>query len=247
LPARPAWPGHAPTGSRSRAAPAHWGDEDVVQPSGFELRLAGKLARSPDITAIADQHVHVVQPIRIIHGKLVVFGEGNLISNQISACCPAASQDGMIVLLTISVDGRGARVRSIHYLPIWVRLPATWCSPPTARGAPTPPTPQTCANRYTRGSGEQIPSQVLRDCADPDTAWNTSARRTEILKAGHDPRWQLPHRRRPTWALTRRGNGPSLRLRQAGNPAAGPPDPPLQRRLIERGGGRGDDPAQRQR
>jgi poly-gamma-glutamate capsule biosynthesis protein CapA/YwtB (metallophosphatase superfamily) len=68
----------------------HWGDEYVAQPSSFQLRLAGRLTRSPDITAIVGQHVHVVQPIRVVHGKLVVFGEGNLISNQTSACCPAA-------------------------------------------------------------------------------------------------------------------------------------------------------------
>jgi Bacterial capsule synthesis protein PGA_cap len=101
----------------------HWGDEDVTQPSSFQLALAKKLTRSPDITAIVGQHVHVVQPIRIIGGKLVVFGEGNLISNQTSACCPAASQDGMIVLLTIRVASRGARVTFIHYVPIWVRHP----------------------------------------------------------------------------------------------------------------------------
>ncbi len=101
----------------------HWGDEDVVQPSSFQLGLAEKLTRSPDITAIVGQHVHVVQPIRILGGKLVVFGEGNLISNQTSTCCPAASQDGIIVLLTISVDSRGARVTFIHYVPIWVRHP----------------------------------------------------------------------------------------------------------------------------
>ena len=101
----------------------HWGDEDVIQPSSFQLGLAKKLTRSPDITAIVGQHVHVVQPIRILNGKLVVFGEGNLISNQTSACCPATSEDGMIVLLTISVDSRGARVTFIHYVPIWVRHP----------------------------------------------------------------------------------------------------------------------------
>ena len=50
-------------------------------------------------------------------------GEGNLISNQTSACCPAASQDGMIVLLTITVDSRGARVSFIRYVPVWVRHP----------------------------------------------------------------------------------------------------------------------------
>jgi len=101
----------------------HWGDQYTAQPSSSQLQLASTLTRSPDITAIVGQHVHIVQPIRIIHGKLVVFGEGNLISNQTGTCCPAASQDGMIVLLTITVDSRGARVTFIGYVPIWVRHP----------------------------------------------------------------------------------------------------------------------------
>jgi len=101
----------------------HWGDQYVAQPSSFQLALAGQLTRSPDITAVVGQHVHIVQPIRILNGKLVVFGEGNLISNQTSACCPAASQDGMIVLLTITVDSRGARVTFVRYVPVWVRHP----------------------------------------------------------------------------------------------------------------------------
>jgi hypothetical protein len=65
----------------------------------------------------------VVQPIRKLNGKLVVFGEGNLISNQTVACCPAASQDGLIALLTIRVRGNHARVTFVHYVPIWVRHP----------------------------------------------------------------------------------------------------------------------------
>lgn len=101
----------------------HWGDQYVTQPSSFQLALASKLTRSPDITAVVGQHVHIVQPIRMLNGKPVVFGEGNLISNQTSACCPAASRDGMIVLLTITVDSRGARVTLIRYVPIWVRHP----------------------------------------------------------------------------------------------------------------------------
>ena len=39
----------------------HWGDEYVAQPSSFQLRLARRLTRSPDITAIVGQHVHVVR------------------------------------------------------------------------------------------------------------------------------------------------------------------------------------------
>jgi hypothetical protein len=101
----------------------HWGDENVAQPSAFQIQLARTLTASPDITAVVGQHVHIVQPIRRINGKLVVFGEGNLISNQTSACCPEASQDGMIALLTIAVDGHGARVTQIRYVPIWIRHP----------------------------------------------------------------------------------------------------------------------------
>jgi poly-gamma-glutamate synthesis protein (capsule biosynthesis protein) len=102
----------------------HWGDENVPQPSRFQLHLAGVLTRSRDITAIVGQHVHVVQPIRRINGKLVVFGEGNLISNQTSACCPEASQDGLIALLTIVVDNHGARVTKVRYVPIWIQHPS---------------------------------------------------------------------------------------------------------------------------
>lgn len=101
----------------------HWGDEYVAQPSRFQLRLASRLTRSPAITAIVGQHAHVVQPIRFMNGKAVVFGEGNLISNQTSACCPAATQGGMIVLLTITVSSRGARVTLVRYVPTWVRHP----------------------------------------------------------------------------------------------------------------------------
>jgi len=110
-------------GAKAVIVNLHWGDENVAQPSSFQLALASELTRSPDITAVVGQHVHIVQPVRILNGKLVVFGEGNLISNQTSACCPAASQDGMMVLLTITVDSGGARVTLIRYVPIWVRHP----------------------------------------------------------------------------------------------------------------------------
>ena len=68
------------------------------------------------------QHAHVVQPIRRVSGLWVVFGEGNLLSNQTAACCPAASQDGMLVRLHLRV-GQRARVERITYTPTWVRHP----------------------------------------------------------------------------------------------------------------------------
>lgn len=111
-------------GARVEIINIHWGDEDVQAPSAFQIHLAKVLTRSPYITAVVGQHVHIPQPIRKINGKLVVFGEGNLISNQTSACCPTASQDGLIALLTIEVDARGARVTFVHYVPIWVQHPS---------------------------------------------------------------------------------------------------------------------------
>ncbi len=101
----------------------HWGDEDVSQPSSFQLRLASALARDPDITAIVGQHVHVVQPIERVHGKLVVDGEGQLLSNETAACCPIETEDGMLVFLHIVVNGGHSRVAGISYMPTWNRHP----------------------------------------------------------------------------------------------------------------------------
>jgi poly-gamma-glutamate synthesis protein (capsule biosynthesis protein) len=119
---------HAARVARRRGAQVvivnfHWGDEFVAPPSSFQLSTAEALARDPDITAIVGQHVHIVQPIERVHGKLVVFGEGQLLSNQTAACCPVETQDGMLVFLHIVVHGDRSRVRSITYMPTWARHP----------------------------------------------------------------------------------------------------------------------------
>jgi poly-gamma-glutamate synthesis protein (capsule biosynthesis protein) len=101
----------------------HWGEEFQARPSGFQSDLAAALAGDPDITAIVGQHVHIVQPVRRVGGKFVVFGEGNLLSNQTSACCPPQSQDGMLVFLHLAVQGATSKVQSISYMPTWVRHP----------------------------------------------------------------------------------------------------------------------------
>jgi poly-gamma-glutamate capsule biosynthesis protein CapA/YwtB (metallophosphatase superfamily) len=101
----------------------HWGDEFHAAPSAAQRRLARALTRADAITAVVGQHVHVVQPIRWMHGKPVVFGEGNLISNQTSACCPQGSQDGLIALLDLSASATGVHADRVRYLPIHVRHP----------------------------------------------------------------------------------------------------------------------------
>ena len=101
----------------------HWGDENSTEPSGSQLELARLLTASPLVTVVVGQGPHVVQPIRRINGKFVVFSEGNLVSNQSPlAGLPAETQDGLIALLDFVADGEGVRVERVRYVPIWVRL-----------------------------------------------------------------------------------------------------------------------------
>jgi poly-gamma-glutamate capsule biosynthesis protein CapA/YwtB (metallophosphatase superfamily) len=106
----------------------HWGGEILpeyqVEPSSGQLALVKKLTASPNVTAIVGQGPHAVQPIERINDKYVVFSEGNLISNQSpEAALPASSQDGLVALLDLVVDGAGARVEGVRYVPVWVRHP----------------------------------------------------------------------------------------------------------------------------
>jgi hypothetical protein len=101
----------------------HWGDENVVAPSAAQRSLAAALTRSPAITGVVGQHVHVVQPIRRVGSKLVLFGEGNLLSNQTPGCCAPGSQDGIIGLLRLRFTRGHAVLRRIDYVPTYVRHP----------------------------------------------------------------------------------------------------------------------------
>lgn len=101
----------------------HWGDEYRAAPSAAQLALVDRLRRVRAITAIVGQHAHVVQPIRRLGGRFVVFGLGNLISNQTAACCPAASQDGALAILHVRIGERRSRVVKVRYVPTFVRHP----------------------------------------------------------------------------------------------------------------------------
>jgi poly-gamma-glutamate capsule biosynthesis protein CapA/YwtB (metallophosphatase superfamily) len=101
----------------------HWGSEYVHEPNAQQLALARALLRRRVADVIVGQHAHVVQPIRRISGRFVVFGEGNLLSYQTSRCCPAAAQDGLIAILHVRTAGATARVTAVTYVPTRVRHP----------------------------------------------------------------------------------------------------------------------------
>ncbi|MDQ5834161.1 MAG: CapA family protein [Actinomycetota bacterium] len=102
----------------------HWGIEYQHEPSAFQREVARQLTASPDVTAVIGQHVHVVQPIKRVNGKPVVFGEGNLLSNQTANCCVPESQDGMVVVLDVRAGPEGVSVNSVRYVPTEVAHPS---------------------------------------------------------------------------------------------------------------------------
>lgn len=98
----------------------HWGAEYVHEPTIDQQTLARRLVGSRAIDLILGHHAHVVQPVARIKGRYVVYGMGNLLSNQSSDCCPLAAQDGVLVRVRVrEVAGRLKAVR-VLYSPTWV-------------------------------------------------------------------------------------------------------------------------------
>ena len=111
----------------------HWGSEYVHEPNLQQRDLARYLLRRRVVDVIVGQHAHVVQPIRRVAGRFVVYGEGNLISAQTTACCPGESQDGLIAVLHIRAVGTNAQVTGVDYVPTYVERPSFVVQPVGAR------------------------------------------------------------------------------------------------------------------
>jgi poly-gamma-glutamate capsule biosynthesis protein CapA/YwtB (metallophosphatase superfamily) len=101
----------------------HWGSEYVRDPTPEQRRLARSLLRTGLIDAVLGQHAHVVQPIRRVFGRFVVYGEGNLLSAQSVACCSDATRDGLIVRLRVRAGAGRASVARVEYVPTRVLQP----------------------------------------------------------------------------------------------------------------------------
>jgi poly-gamma-glutamate synthesis protein (capsule biosynthesis protein) len=113
---------------RARAAGAtfvvvsmHWGQEFQSAPTAVQLSQAKALLRSPDVDLVLGGHVHVQQPVQRIGDKYVVYGMGNLLSNQSPAAgLKPQTQDGAIV--GVHVVRRGGR-----WVADRVTITATYC------------------------------------------------------------------------------------------------------------------------
>lgn len=95
-------------GSRFTVVSLHWGVEPLATPTAFQVQVAERLTRSPFVDAIVGHHAHVVQPIERVHGKIVAYGMGNLLSGMRPGdLWPEGVEDGVIVVLRVEL--RAAR------------------------------------------------------------------------------------------------------------------------------------------
>lgn len=115
----------------------HWGTEYQRKPNAQQRDLARFLLKKRPIDLILGHHAHVVQAIKRINGKFVVYGMGNFLSAQRS---PVDTQDGLIVRVkVVEKDGR-FKVRRIFFIPTWVE-PSTYRILPVAQKLNDPDTP----------------------------------------------------------------------------------------------------------
>ncbi len=92
----------------------HWGTEYQLMESSAQQQLARFLFHN-GTDAIIGSHPHVVQPIRELEGKLVVYSLGNMISNQRNRYT-----DGGILFQMTLQKRDSTTVTSYGYTPVWV-------------------------------------------------------------------------------------------------------------------------------
>lgn len=99
-----------------------WGAEYQQVPTGDQQQLATTLLSSPDIDLIIGHHVHVVQPVGRVGGKVVAYGLGNFLSNQSpDAGLLPSTQDGVMLQLQVEESSPGVfTVTDTAFTPTFV-------------------------------------------------------------------------------------------------------------------------------
>jgi poly-gamma-glutamate synthesis protein (capsule biosynthesis protein) len=94
----------------------HWGDEYRHEPNAQQRALAPSLIRSADIDLLLGHHAHVVQPIEAVDGEWIVYGMGNLVSNQGSQ--GPEKLEGLLVRFTFTETAAGWRTSTAEFAPV---------------------------------------------------------------------------------------------------------------------------------
>jgi Bacterial capsule synthesis protein PGA_cap len=100
----------------------HWGNEYVHEVVATQQLVADALAADVGaVDLVVGHHAHVVQPISKVGSMWVVWGMGNLLSNNSPRCCTTEATDGVIVTVGIgdSASGGPVGVTHVSFTPTW--------------------------------------------------------------------------------------------------------------------------------
>jgi len=113
-------------GAKFVVVSVHWGEEYRSDPTDRQQAAAERLLDSPEVDLVLGHHAHVVQPVIRRGGDAVVYGLGNLLTNQpgdeANPCrsCPPETQDGLIAWFQITETADGVQIADAGYVPTWV-------------------------------------------------------------------------------------------------------------------------------
>ena len=113
-------------GAKFVVVSVHWGEEYQSNPTNRQQAAAERLLDSPEVDLVLGHHAHVVQPVIRRDGDAVVYGLGNLLTNQpgdeANPCrsCPPETQDGLIAWFQVAETANGAQITDAGYVPTWV-------------------------------------------------------------------------------------------------------------------------------
>ncbi|MGK2950194.1 MAG: CapA family protein [Acidimicrobiales bacterium] len=100
----------------------HWGNEYDHDVTDAQRAVAEALAADAGaVDLVVGHHAHVVQPISQVGDLWVVWGLGNMLSNNSPSCCTTAATDGLLVSVTFAdrPGGAGVALTDIAYTPVW--------------------------------------------------------------------------------------------------------------------------------
>lgn len=100
----------------------HWGNEYRHDVTPEQQAVAAAIAAEPGVVdLIAGHHAHVVQPVSKVGDLWVIWGMGNLLSNNSPGCCTAEATDGVLVTATITErhDRSGFTLTGLQVTPTW--------------------------------------------------------------------------------------------------------------------------------
>jgi len=98
----------------------HWGSEYKQEVVAAQQEVADALAAVPGaVDLVVGSHAHVVQPISKVGEMWVVWGMGNLLSDNTPKCCREETTDGVVVTVSIGDVATGVGVTGIAFTPTW--------------------------------------------------------------------------------------------------------------------------------